>query len=94
MSAATSNDCAMDIMDKSGHLTLLWNPDNPESVAKAQDEFDRLRDQGYAFFVAGDPDAEVSALAGDGTLDVRPIQTKTFRPRAKRTVAVRPMRGG
>lgn len=40
----------MDIMDRTGHTTVTWDPNDPQSVADAQREFDRLRRDGYSAF--------------------------------------------
>jgi len=79
----------LEIMDPSGHLTLTWNPDNPDEVKTAKAEFERLKGCGYAFFAEDKPQKK---LGKRGTLDVRPVQTKELKP--GRTLAVRPMRGG
>ena len=90
----------MEILDPSGHLTLSWEPDDPASVERAREEFTRLQGLGFAFFSTQAPDAvkvvrlKARALKQAGSLDVRPVLTKTFEPRARRTVAVRPMQGG
>lgn len=96
-------ECMLEVMDPTGHLTLSWNPDDPESVAKAGAEFERLKEAGYAFFSTTDENAAgvkrltKKVLTESRSLDVRPAeptQTKTFNARARRTVAVPPMRGG
>lgn len=97
----------LEVLDPSGHLTLTWDPDDPESVARAGAEFDRLKAAGYAFFATTEDDAvgikrlTRKTLTEHRTLDVRvvdragePAQTRTFNNRAARTVAVPPMRGG
>lgn len=93
----------MEVMDPSGHITLTWSADDPESVENARAEFDRLQACGYAFFTTADEDAQpVKKLTKKlrtelRSLDVRPgepVQTREFTPRARRTVAVPPMRGG
>lgn len=90
--------CEMEVLDHTGHLTLSWDPDDQASVERAQQEFERLRAAGYAFFVSTEPDAgqvkrlKPQALSEPGWLDVR--AARVFEPRARRQVAVRPMRGG
>lgn len=102
--------CELEILDPSGHVTLRWTPDDPESVARAEAEFNRMRDAGFAFFVSESPDADRvedldDEMRARGEMDGRleqvrrkkepkPEKTRTFRPRASRTVAVAPMRGG
>lgn len=92
-------ECVMEILDQSGHLTLSWNPEEPESVTKAREEFDRLRAAGYAFFSTPESMNQVSrikaaAFQQPGSLDVRPVHVTEFQPRTRRQVAVRPMVGG
>lgn len=91
--------CEMEILNGDGHLTLSWSPDDPESLARAKEEFDRLRAAGYAFFATPSGKGKVgrlkdAAFRRAGSLDVRPEQVREFRVRARRTVAVRPMVGG
>jgi hypothetical protein len=91
--------CEMEVLDPSGHVTLQWDPDDPESVKKAEAEFERLRAAGFAFFASASVDAdEVDELdANVGSLDGRLqqlAQVKRFNKRARRTAAVPPMRGG
>ena len=88
----------LEVMDASGHLTLTWDPDKPDEVAQARAEFARLKAAGFAFFATacgGTEDAQtVKRLGTTGELRVVPEQVKAFAPHARRTVAVRPMRGG
>lgn len=92
----------LEVLDPTGHLSLTWNPDDPESVAKAGAEFDRLKDAGYAFFTTPESSEKVTrltkkVLTESSSLDARhmePEQTSTFNPRARRTTAVPPLRGG
>ena len=85
----------LEILDASGDITLQWDPDVPEEVAKAKAEFLKLQDCGYAFFSREVKIAKpVKRLGKTGVLDVQvPEKTKDFKPRGK-TVAVRPLRGG
>jgi hypothetical protein len=91
--------CEMEILNGDGHLTLSWDPDDQVSVARAQAEFERLLAAGYAFFAEPASAVRVKRLTPAGwtkvrALDVRPEQIREFTPRARRTVAVRPMVGG
>ena len=46
----------LEIMNGSGHITLTWDPSNPDDVAKARKEIDDLKAAGYTFFaVVGSP---------------------------------------
>lgn len=97
--------CTLEVLDPTGHLTLEWKPDDPESVKRAEAEFERLQAAGFAFFTSASPDADrVEALDDElrakGELDARLEQTRElkqtrkFRKRARRTVAVPPQAGG
>ena len=48
----------MEIMDATGHVTLTWDIDKPETVETARAEFERLKAAGFAFFVDASEDAE------------------------------------
>jgi hypothetical protein len=86
----------LDIPDETGHLTLDWDPSDPQSVAEAKAAFDKLKACGFAFY-ASDGTTEVKRLTDktverNAGLEVRII--KDFEPAAKQTVAMRPMKGG
>jgi hypothetical protein len=88
----------LEILDPTGHLILTWDPDDETSVTKAREEFDRLKGCGFAFFLGDEDNAprvtalKEKALEHSGELVIK--TARTFNPQAKRTVAVRPMRGG
>lgn len=89
----------LEVLDPTGHITLRWSPDDPASVERAREEFDKLKAAGFAFFVdeaSAIPIVRLkqAALAMAGQLDVRPAAVREFEPRRRRTVAVRPMQGG
>jgi hypothetical protein len=88
--------CEMEILDPTGHVTLRWDPDDPASVAKARVEFESMRAAGFAFFASASVDAdEVEGVdPSASSLDGRLRQVRSFRKRARKTVAVAPMRGG
>ncbi len=44
------NQHVMNIMDSSGHTTVTWDPENPDSVRDAEREFNRLVGEGFAAF--------------------------------------------
>lgn len=44
------NQHVMNIMDHTGHSTVTWDPNDPQSVADARREFERLRRDGYSAF--------------------------------------------
>jgi hypothetical protein len=104
----------LEILGREGHISVAWDPDNPEEVEKARAEFNRLLEAGFMLFVvtavkefpegAGEVTAELVAAppplpAGKPDPSSPPAtargeQTRKFQPKAKRTVAVRPMQGG
>lgn len=84
----------LEILDVTGHLTLSWNPHEPEDVARAKAEFDRLKSAGFAFFSSEEDEKPKLRIGKSGRLEGRLVQVKDFDTEAERTVAVRPMRGG
>lgn len=100
--------CAMEVLDGTGHVTLTWTPGDAVSLARAREEFDRLKTAGYAFFATPDETTEIERWpkrgrqpewTTSGALDVRASEPQAervveFKPHARRTVAVRPMQGG
>lgn len=89
----------LEVLDPSGHITLRWSPDDPDSVEQARAEFEKLKAAGFAFFVDEASAVPVTrlkpkAFAQAGQLDVRPAMVREFDPRRRRTVAVRPLQGG
>jgi len=85
--------CTLHTLDRTGDLTLVWDPADPEETEKARAEFERLKAAGYAFFTdAGRPRLKARA---DGKLEGALVQApREFQPRQRRTVAVPAMRGG
>ena len=45
--------CVMEVMNDSGHLTLEWNPEEPESVARARREFDLVHERRAQEYAVG-----------------------------------------
>ena len=82
----------LEVLDPSGHLTLTWNPEDAASIKEAKNEFDRLKEQGYAFFVGDQAVKNWKAAHESGRIVT--VRATEFDPEAERTVAVKPMRGG
>lgn len=40
----------MNVLTPAGDIVVEWDADDPESVKKAKDEWDRLKADGYEFF--------------------------------------------
>jgi hypothetical protein len=61
----------IEVLDRSGHLSLTWDPSIPESVERAKGDFEKLRAAGYEFFSVADPDEATGFAASDGVLIVK-----------------------
>lgn len=48
----------MNVMTDAGDITVTWDPDDPAKVEQAKAEWDRLKSDGYEFFVPGEPKAK------------------------------------
>ena len=68
---------SLDVLNSGGHLTLTWDPEKDDETKTARDMVEKLRAEGYAFFVvAGNPgDDEVEQ--GNGMIIVRRIEDPT-----------------
>ncbi len=71
----------MDVMDRTGHTTIKWDPAVPAEVAMAKASFDSLTGQGYQAFRVG---------AGEE----RAERLRTFDPSAQKMTMVPHMQGG
>lgn len=61
----TNQSARILVLDSSGHMTLEWNPDDADEVARTRREVERLKGLGYRFFVADrSPADEVTAGGG------------------------------
>lgn len=62
---------SINVLGSQGHLSLEWDPADPESVAGARAEVERLRRAGYTFWLT-EPDVPADAVAaGNGRLVVK-----------------------
>ena len=92
----------IEVLDPSGHLTLEWDPDDPQSVAAAEAEWEKLKDAGFAFFADGEEAGGLDAgVRPRGKVEARvvQVQAEAVKPRRgrrgpRRAAAVPPMRGG
>jgi hypothetical protein len=48
----------MNVMTEAGDITVTWDPEDPVKVEQAKSEWDRLKKDGYEFFVPGEPKAK------------------------------------
>jgi hypothetical protein len=88
--------CALQVPGATGHVTLSWDPDDADQVRVARLEFDALKSAGFAFYTEADKERR-NWKAGDGKLraERRTAEiVRTFEPRRRRTVAIRPQVGG
>lgn len=65
---------SLEVLDASGHLTLTWDPTDPEQVSKAREEVERLRAAGYSFFAVVGSQGKDEVDAGNGTLLVERVK--------------------
>lgn len=98
-------DSTIEVLNGSGHLSMKWDPADPEEVARARAEALHLYEAGYSFFLVDDTPADPIA-AGRGELVVRRMEADDVVPqlaeaesegkpkRAKRAVAIQRMAGG
>lgn len=88
----------MDVLDPNGHLSLSWDPDKPEEVQRAREEFERLKSCGFMFYTVSDTGErkEGRFAKARGKYEVRATaeQTKEFDASKPRTVAHPPRAGG
>lgn len=71
----------MDVMDRSGHTTIKWDPAVPAEVDMARASFDSLTSQGYRAFRVGPGEERSEGL-------------RTFDPRAEKMIMVPRLQGG
>lgn len=67
------------VLCEQGDVTLEWNADDPESVARARAEVLALKTSGFTFFVVdGTPADEIAA--GRGALKARRVEAEELLP--------------
>jgi hypothetical protein len=71
----------MQIMDRTGHTTINWDPNNPDDVRAARDTFDEMKKKGFTAF-------RVELQEGRGT------RLDSFDPTAAKIMLVPQMAGG
>lgn len=71
---------AMQIMDRTGHTEVRWNPRDADEVAVARATFETMREKGYRAFVSDDGD--------------KGKRVDEFDPQIKRMIFVPQLRGG
>jgi hypothetical protein len=95
----SSQEVAVKVLGRKGDLELKWDTGDEASAAKAKTEFNRLRKNGYAFYViAQDPNVpgeEVKTFdAMQGALTAEYKKATPVRQRKTTGVARPAMRGG
>lgn len=79
----------VEVLDRSGHLSLTWDPEIPESVERARGDFETLRQAGYSFFRVVDQ-TEAERFAGsEGALLVKRVDADEVAPVAEPVEKVR-----
>lgn len=48
--------CVLEILGEQGHTSITWNPDNPDEVEHARQEFQKLKDAGFLLFTIDEVD--------------------------------------
>ena len=62
---------SLEVLNGSGHLSVTWDPSNPEEIEKARQVVEDLKAVGYRFYaVTDDP-----ISSGNGNLIVERIET-------------------
>lgn len=78
----------MNVMDRNGHTTVTWNPEDADSVAAARTEFQRLRREGYSAFA-------MNVVTENGVVvEEKGTRIDTFDPAAGKVMMVPHLRGG
>lgn len=75
----------LEVLDSSGHLTLTWDPANPDEVAKAREEVKRLKEVGYTFYAVVGATGDDEVDAGNGTLIIQRIDDPICPPSVEPT---------
>lgn len=98
-----TDEHVIQVVPRESRAVFRWDPANPEAVANARHEFERLQRDGYVLFALTEqPGTSIERRAAgfeasSGSFVARspaPTRTEVFSPDATRIVAVRPMRGG
>lgn len=73
----------INVLNEKGDQTIEWQPDNTESVAKAQGAFDALKKEGYEFY-----ESETKEVETKGKV------VKAFKKTLGKVIAVPGVQGG
>lgn len=71
----------MQVMDRTGHTSVAWNPDNADELRVARETFERMTGQGYRAFRVTGKNGQGSPMA-------------TFDPTAERMLLLPHLAGG
>lgn len=71
----------IEVLDRSGHLSLTWDPDIDESVNRAYADFLALKEAGYEFFRVLPPNQAAVFDPHYGALVARHITTEEAAPK-------------
>lgn len=81
------NQHVMNIMDVTGHSTVTWDPNDPQSIADAEREFNRLRGLGYSAF-------RMEAIGESVVVENKGERIDTFDPAAGKVLMIPQRVGG
>ncbi len=82
------NKHVMDVMDRTGHTTITWDPRSPSSVNDARDKFDELIRRGYTAFAMNVVDSNGIVVEEKGE------RITEFNPAVGKVMMVPQLQGG
>lgn len=68
---------SLEVLNSSGHLTITWDPHKAEEVGEARAMVEKLREEGYTFFVVAGSTGKDEVEQGNGMILVRRIEDPT-----------------
>lgn len=78
----------MNVMDRTGHTTVTWNPDDPQAVEDAKKKFNEMIRQGYSAFA-------MNMISENGVkVEEKGRRISEFDPKAGKIMLVPQLRGG
>jgi hypothetical protein len=84
----------VEVLDRSGHLSLTWDPAIPESVERARGDFEVLQQAGYQFFRVLNQDEPTGFAPHEGALVVKRVDASDVAPVAAPAQPTRAVRRG
>jgi hypothetical protein len=78
----------MNILDRTGHTNVTWDPDDKVSVADAKDKFEEMIRRGYTAFA-------INTTEDDGiTIEEKGTRITVFDPKAGKVMMIPQLVGG